>query len=118
MPVTPENVSIEMSSPGVGTAPRLKERTLSFRDIEMFSEMTRSLEESKAGQPDGRGSSETKAAALDVPAATATGKAKAKKGQLDKFLGSKSKLRWLRAGHPLTTRERLIILVPFLDLFP
>lgn len=111
MPVTPENVSIEMSSPGVGTAPRLKERTLSFRDIEMFSEMTRSLEESKAGQPDGRGSSETKAAALDVPAATATGKAKAKKGQLDKFLGSKSKLRWLRAGHPLTTRERLITAV-------
>ena len=43
--------------------------------------------------------------------AKATGKAKAKKGQLDKFLGSKSKLRWLRAGHPLTTRERLITAV-------
>ena len=34
---TPDNVSIEMSS-GVDATPRLKKRTLSFREIEMFSE--------------------------------------------------------------------------------
>jgi chloride channel 7 len=117
----PDDVSVEMSSGNSeGAAPRLKERTLSFRDQALFSEMAR-LErdhrESKAGHPD---SGETKDAegavsggaaadshdAVEVPSATATGKAK--KGELDKFLGSKSRLQWLIAGHPLTSREKLI----------